>query len=224
MRAQAASILILSTMTLLSGGGAKGAIVDFGESQPMVVAGQTLSLNVSITYEGGDPNSLFSFGVAVLPEPGSMSFSVMGIDVPVPLDFNGVAGPGASKTVLPDLIAVKGTVNLATNPIQVYSGTLLATFNFRFDQPGLYPLRLDFFNTLGPTEAIFITGEGIVIDDRITFGSTIVQVIIPEPTCSSFLVLTALAGLSGRRIRRPFPLNTPFSDGTRPDGSQPCRA
>ena len=37
-----------------------------------------------------------------------------------------------------------------------------------------YPLRLDFFNTLGPTEQIFVDGQGNVLDPQIAFGEALV--------------------------------------------------
>jgi hypothetical protein len=83
----------------------------------------------------------------------------------------------------------------------VLSRSVLATFTLGFNQPGSYPLNLDFFNTFGPSEDIFVTGSGTVLDPQITFGSTLLQVVIPEPQLAALLCL-AICCLAARRRPR----------------------
>jgi hypothetical protein len=83
-------------------------------------------------------------------------------------------------------------VDLSRNPIEMYQGTVLAEFQFRFTRPGIYDLSLDFFNTLGPTEQIFVNQDGMPIDNLIEFRPGQIQVVVPEP--GSPLLLLAGAG------------------------------
>jgi hypothetical protein len=77
---------------------------------------------------------------------------------------------------------------------------VLAEFQFRFTQPGTYDLTFDFFNTLGPTEDIFVNQNGFAIDDEIEFRPGRIQVVIPEPG-SAVLFLAGAVCLLVRRGR-----------------------
>jgi hypothetical protein len=191
MKPSSATLLgwLILPLALLSS--TEAAIVSFAGPPSTVVIGQTVPLRVEITYEAGEVNSLFSYGVALLPAPGATDVMALSIELPPPLDFNGILGPGAMRVLRSDFMAAKGTVDLSANPLAFYPGTLIATFNVRFDAAGSYPLRLDFFNTLGPTEDIFVTGGGAVLDNNITFGSTVIQVVIPEPHLAALLACGA---------------------------------
>ncbi|MFN0127300.1 MAG: hypothetical protein ACKV19_11510 [Verrucomicrobiales bacterium] len=179
---------------------AQAAVIDFAGTHPVALVGQPFAVAVEITYEAGETTSLFSYGVSVLPAASAIGISTFSIDVPAPLEFNGTLGPGAFRAIQSDFAGVKGTVDLLPVPIEPYPGKLLATFNLRFDLPGSYPLRLDIFNTLGPTEDIFVAGDGAVLDDQITFGSTVISVVIPETQCAA-LLSSGLVCMALRRRR-----------------------
>lgn len=199
--AQSSIFLLILGLACLAGGPSRAAVIDFAGPQPVVLVNEPVTLRVQISYAQGEVNSLFSFGVAAITEGLPTWIVPLGVDVPGPLDFNGVAGPGAQKIVFPEFIGAKGTVDLSANPVLTYTGAVLAEVRYQFNEPGTYPIRLDFFNTLGPTEDIFVNGNGVAIDDSIEFGSTIVHVIIPEPRLAMLLLAAALCLLARRRVR-----------------------
>jgi hypothetical protein len=135
-----------------------------------------------------DPGELFSANALIDPVPlsGLSSFGVattfndtnassISVNSPADLDFNGVNGPGAVKAIQSGFAAAKGTVDFFKSPAKAYDGSLLATFTFKDLAPGPYQLILAPFNTLGPTEQIFVNGEGIAFDNGITFGSALIN-------------------------------------------------
>jgi hypothetical protein len=148
--------------------------VRFDQERYDVSPGETFAVRVLL-----DPvpeTGLSSFGVGVhfnFTNAGITNLSA--IKVPPALDFNGVAGSGAAKAVSADFASAKGTVNFLNLPQQSYAGSLLATFEVTDKSAGSHTLRVGFFNTLGVTEEIFTTGDGSVLDPKITFGSALVN-------------------------------------------------
>ena len=76
--------------------------------------------------------------------------------------------------------------------------------------PDSYPLRLEFFRTVGPNEQFFLDGAGAVLDGQIEFGEALV-VVIPEPSAGALIAIAlglgglnwaAARGRSGWRRRR----------------------
>jgi hypothetical protein len=181
----------LMSFVVLAGSG-RAVVIGFTDPQPVVMINQTARLSVSIDYGAGGTPGLFSYGISVLGDWQSLGIIPLGVEVPPPLDFNGIAGPGAFIGQDATFIGAKGTVDLSRNPIEMYQGTVLAEFQFRFTQPGIYDLSLDFFNTLGPTEQIFVNQDGMPIDNQIQFRPGQIQVVVPEP--GSTLLLLAGAG------------------------------
>lgn len=180
-------------------GPAQAVVIRFADPAPVVLANDVARLSVIVDRPGSETISLFSYGVSVVADWETLAIVPLGAVVPPELDFNGVAGPGASIGGGADFIGVKGTVNLSVSPIELYDGSVLAEFQFRFTQPGTYSLTLDFFNTLGPTEDIFVNQDGVAIDDQIEFSSGLVQVVIPEPRIATLLVAGIGWLLMGRR-------------------------
>jgi len=148
------------------------------------------------------PGGLFSFGTLVsFDATKAVVGSVNDIDTVAALSFFGFAA-GAFEQVAPGSAGTKGNINQFPNPQVPYSGTLLATITITnlaapIDQ---YPLNLDFFNTLGANENIFVDGPGNTLDLDITFIPSLVRV-IPEPSLMGPLVL-GIATLMSRRARR----------------------
>ncbi|MFN0126542.1 MAG: hypothetical protein ACKV19_07655 [Verrucomicrobiales bacterium] len=180
-------------------------MISFVDPQPVVLVNDPVRMTVTIDHEGSDTDALFSYGISVVGDWEAQAIFPQGVDVPAALDFNGVAGPGAFIGLGDEFIGVKGTVNLSVNPIEMYGGRVLAEFQLRFAQPGSYELRLDFFNTLGPTEDIFVNQDGIAIDDQIEFRPGLVQVVIPEPRIPTLLLAAAVSLLVRRSRIRPAP-------------------
>lgn len=179
---------------------ARSVVISFADPQPVVLVNDPVRMTVTIDTGATDTEALFSYGISVVGDWDAQAILPLGVAVPAALDYNGVAGPGALIGLGDEFIGVKGTVNLSGNPIEMYAGNVLAEFQLRFTQPGSYELRLDFFNTLGPTEDIFVNQDGIAIDDQIEFRPGLVQVVIPEPRIST-LLLAATASLLVRRTR-----------------------
>jgi len=185
---------------------AGAALIGFADPETTVMVNEPVRLVVTIDYAGGATHSLFSYGVSILGDWETQGIVPIGVDVPVALDFNGVAGSGAFVRTGDGFMGVKGTVNLSVNPIEVYPGTVLAEFELLFTRPGSYSLGLELFNTLGPTEDIFVNQEGLSIDDELQFGPGLVHVAIPEPGISTLLLATAAALLIRcRKYRRRLP-------------------
>ncbi len=106
-----------------------------------------------------------------------------GIEIPAPLDFNGLQGTGAFPDVGPGYASVKGTVDLMGQAAVRYDASLLATFVLipkDLEPGGAYELVLEPFYTVGPDEALYVTGEGGVLDAEMVFGRASL-VVIPEP-------------------------------------------
>lgn len=178
---------------------ARGALVSFPRTDYTVAVGQSLDLDVEINFEAGDAASdLFSFGVRLVPVGGT-PFALDSIAVVPALDNFGIGG-GANALIDPDpaVLGAKGNVINLQSP---YMGSLLVTYTVQFIAVGSFPISLDFFNTLGPTEQIFVGGNGQELDPTVTFGNTLVTV-IPEPGIGG-LLLVASTGLFCRRRNSP---------------------
>ena len=181
--------------------------VHFDQATYAVTPQGTVAVGVVI-----DPTpsaGLFSFGLKVtFNEALARIESATAVSVPPPIDFNGVAGPGALRVLASGSVGVKGTVDFFVSPIPAYDGALLATITLR-DLSGRIgtasPLNLEIFRTLGPSESVFVDGAGTVLDERLEFGAVTLTV-IPEPATALLLALTAALGcaLLPKRSRLSF--------------------
>jgi hypothetical protein len=194
-------IAILVWGCVLSAWG-QGVKIRFNQAEYTARPSESVSLGVEL--ESALSEGLFSYGVLLVYDP------VMGgvvdaasILVPPALNFDGVRGPGAFKQIGSGTAGVKGTVDFFAQSAEYYTGTALATFTVTPETPGEYQLMLKLFNTLGPTESIFVAGDGSKLDDQIGFSEARL-VVIPEPGCWALLVLGGTLMLSRRYIHRPF--------------------
>ncbi len=136
--------------------------VRFDQATYSVTPGGTVSVGVVI--DPTPPQGLFSFGIKVAyDEIMARVANAAAIVVPPPMDFNGVAGPGALRAIENGAAGVKGTVDFFLSPAQPYLGATLATISIT-DVSGIpgtsYPIRLDVFGTVGPNETVFVSGVG----------------------------------------------------------------
>jgi len=163
--------------------------------------GAPLNVTLSIAYETDEPMDLFSYGVKLFGTSNADHILFDSVQPVASLDFNGVAGDGALVAIMAGEAGVKGTVNLANDPLQIYQGSELATFTLSVGAAGNYELTSDFFNTLGPTEAIFVSGDGTQLDPLLAFSKATITV-IPEPSSALLLGAGAVFFCAGRRVKR----------------------
>ena len=117
------------------------------------------------------------------------------------LDFDGVLGEGSRQGFGDDFAGVKGTVDVFADPVEYYEGLLLTTVNITYNLPGDYHIGLGIYNTLGPSESVFVTGNGTTLDDDLTFAGTQI-IVVPEPgTMGLLLLASTLLWFFLRRLR-----------------------
>jgi hypothetical protein len=148
-------------------------VVTFEREEYLIQGGETFPVHVFISPPL--PPGLFSFGIRLwLDATNACPSGVGGITVPTDLAFDGPRTLGPVLAVGTNSAAVKGTVSFHGHSLQPSTNALLATFYLTDLAPGPYQLHLGFFNTLGPTEDIFVDGTGRVLDPFISFGSAAV--------------------------------------------------
>jgi hypothetical protein len=173
--------------------------VRLNQNRYAVQPGETF--RVSALIDPVPAGGLFSFGVRILFEPADAQIaSDQAIVIPAPLDFNGPAGVGALKVIVQGSAAVKGSVDPVLLPPRGYSDPILASFEITDISlaPGRsYPLKLELFRTLGPTESVFVSGNGLPLDGNLAFGMATVEV-VPEPRVLSLVLVSGMIGLLAR--------------------------
>lgn len=176
--------------------------VRFDQSRYAVDPGGTFQ--VSALIDPVPAGGLFSFGVQLLFEPTNVQIaSDRAIVVSAALNFNGPAGIGALKVIGPGSAGAKGSIDPSILPPQGYIGSSLVSFQITDLSlaPGQsYQVRLGLFRTLGPTESVFVSGNGEQLDNDIAFGTALVEV-VPEPSIVWILLTAALAiGLTRKQL------------------------
>jgi hypothetical protein len=115
------------------------------------------------------------------------------VTAPKELEFFGVSS-SAYRSLSPGFAGIKGNVNQNIEPLTPYGEPWVARFKItNLASEGSYPLTLDFFETLGPSEQMFLDGSGNVLDSAITFRNAIV--VVPEPSLLLWEFLVALASV-----------------------------
>ncbi len=147
---------------------------------------------VRVTLGQIPAEGLYSFGTTIsFPSTNATVPALADIQADGSLDFNGVAGAGSVRIIGQGLAACKGTVNTLTTILQPTHGSHLASFVLTDSSATKYTLSLSPFNTLGPTEEIFVTGGGSVLDTQLQFGTALVnhrpQAFFTRPLTNSIL-------------------------------------
>ncbi len=194
-------LMALPPLAAAETGGPLAQFVGFEEPRYQVDA-LASTFRVRVVLEPLREAGLISYGVTLRFDANAFEVGRPGIEVPAMLDFNGFLGPGAFVESGPGFASVKGTVDLTAQAALRYDASLLATFVLvpRDAVPGVTSdLLLEPFYTAGPNEALFVTGDGGVLDSELVFGRTTIE-FIPEP---GPVALSALgAALLARTLRR----------------------
>lgn len=181
-------------------GSAQPVRIDF--DQPHYQASLGTPIAIRTRLDAPVPAGLFSYGLRLVFDPRAGGLITEGgIITPAPLNFNGVEGPGALKSIETDNAAVKGTIDVFADPQVYFAGTDFVVFDISFSNPGEYELGLASFRTLGPTESIFVSGDGTDLDDLIQFGTATLTV-VPEPGVARLVILGGFAWFLLDRVAR----------------------
>ena len=130
---------------------------------------------------------LFSYGLIITVEGNN---GLIGITTMMPkatLAFDGVMGPGnRGVTTEAGKYSAKGTVNIFPPEKPNHRETELGSLAVAGLPEGTYTLRLATYNTLGPTETVFVDGECRPLDAQLVFATATLNVIIkPEGTITA---------------------------------------
>jgi hypothetical protein len=148
-------------------------LVTFGQEQYVIQGGETFPVQVFISP--APPAGLYSLGLKMRLNSTNAQISGVGaISVPADFSFDGPRAQSAVVAVGSNFAAIKSTTQFYSDSLHSSSNALLATFFITDKAPGSYQLQLEFFNTLGPTENIFVDGAGQVLDPYITFNTATV--------------------------------------------------
>jgi len=161
--------------------------VDFAQAHYIIQPGETVPLEVRLRPM--PLAGLASFGVKVQFEPmRAEAVGALSVRVNSALAFDGPRGSGAFVASGSDLLAAKGIIAAFDATGDASRDDLVVTFLIKDRGVGPHRVRLGFFNTLGPTEQIFVDGEGSVLDSNIEFGSA-------EISYGSHLTVTPIGDL-----------------------------
>jgi len=158
-------------------------VVRFAQDK-YIVGVNDFVLEVSLIVEPPPPAGLVSYGVRMNFDPGVFRTDPGLMRVPGALDFNGIAGAGALLDAGLGYATAKGTVDLLGASLRPYDSALIAVV-------GLVPTRrevgltgtlsLGLYPAFEPGEAVFVGGDGTVLDADLGFG-TATFTLIPEPS------------------------------------------
>jgi hypothetical protein len=123
------------------------------------------------------PAGLFSYGVVCNVQGNN---GVAGIVILAPaaaLSFDGVLGTGPRGIIAETgKYSVKGSVDVFSAAKAAHSGETLGTLTIAGLPSGNYTLSLASYNTLGPSESVFVDGNCRSLDSSLEFGSATLQV------------------------------------------------
>ncbi|MCB1095298.1 MAG: PEP-CTERM sorting domain-containing protein [Verrucomicrobiae bacterium] len=190
--------LLTGLAALALSSASEAATILFDRESYVTTPGTALQVVMSIHYAADEPMDLFSYGVKLFGTSNADHIVFDSVRPVASLDFNGVAGDGALVAIMSGEAGVKGTVSLANDPVQSYQGAELATFTLTIGASGNYELSSGFFNTLGPTETIFVSGDGMNLDPLLTFSKTTISV-VPEPSTAFLFSIGVMVYLATRR-------------------------
>ncbi|MBL9136996.1 MAG: hypothetical protein JNK85_14085 [Verrucomicrobiales bacterium] len=161
------------------------------------------SFRVRVVLSPVPAGGIVSYGVTLKFDFNAFDLVTPTFEVPAELNFNGFEGPGTFQESGPGYVSVKGTVDLLSQAVVRYDAAFIASIVLapKNVEPGESSLlTLEPFYTAGPEEALYVAGDGRVLDPSLIFRSAVVD-FVPEPRLISLLGLGAavLAVRKGRR-------------------------
>lgn len=159
------------------------------------------SFRVSIVLAPIPGAGIVSYGVTLKFDADAFELGRPGIEIPVGLNFNGFAGPGALVDSGPGFVSVKGTVDFLGQAIVRYDAPLVASIvlaPIHGDPGDSSVLTLEPYFTAGPNESLFVDGEGRVLDSDLVFRGATVE-FIPEPGVPGLVGVGSLLLCASRR-------------------------
>lgn len=168
--------------------------VEFPQAHYEVSVGQEFMSPVRI-----DPlpaSGLFSYGLICTVEGSSGLAGIVAMTPRSSLNFDGVVGAGSrGVTAGTGRFSGKGSVNIQLPGKDNHLDPILGSIAIAGLPLGDYTLRLATYNTLGPTESIFVNGQGEAIDSETTFGTASLSVkavqVTPAGTITPVGAMTA---------------------------------
>lgn len=158
--------------------------VRFAEAHYLLAPGENLRTPVLI-----DPlpaEGLFSYGVIATVRGENNLVGVVNLTPRPTLAFDGPRGPGNQTASATGVFSGKGSVDLLLPAKSPHRETTLAELSLGVLPEGIYQLDLALYNTLGPTESVFVDGRHRSLDPLLDFGSALLEVVsTPEGTLSA---------------------------------------
>ncbi len=138
---------------------------------------------------------LFSYGLIVTVEGSNGLIGITTLTPKLLLDFDGINGSGSRGiTAASGRFTSKGTANMFPSDKPNHTEADLGTVNIADLPDGNYTLRLAPYNTLGPTESVFVDGQCRSLDQQLAFGTATLIV-----TSNSGGTITALGPMTPDR-------------------------
>ena len=137
-------------------------------------------------------SGLFSYGLIVTVEGNNGLIGITTMTPRPPLAFDGIMGSGTrGVTAEPGKFSAKGTANIFPPEKPNHMEPELGTLAVAALPEGTYTLRLATYNTLGPTETVFVDGQCRPLDEQLAFGTATLTVIArPEGTITALGPMT----------------------------------
>lgn len=157
---------------------AHGQSVNVGFPEPayQIQLGQVFEAPVRM--DPMPPAGLFSYGLIVTVEGTNGLIGVTTLMPKSPLGFDGINGPGnRGVAAATGRFTSKGTANMFPAEKPNHREPDLGKVSIAGLPGGTYTVRLGPYNTLGPTESIFVDGKCRDMDAMIAFGTTQITVV-----------------------------------------------
>lgn len=160
--------LLVVFLVLAFAGRVSGQTVGFSQAVFFERVGNTFQTEISVSPLPA--SGLFSYGLVAEVKGTSGLIGVVNLVPQAALRFDGVMGANERREVAGGIARVKGTVNFQhpAKPPFLQSG--IVTLSVSGLSAGAYRIRLSSWNTLGPTEQLFVDGSQQCFDPSLLFG------------------------------------------------------